>query len=244
MPKVSCHTGSRSRGFTLVELLVVIAIIGILIALLLPAVQAAREAARRLQCTNNLKQWGLGMHLYHDAKNALPEGSRNNPRRAFPTFMWAYIEQKALAERNDLTQPFYLPPCSVPNSLDGLCGELIPIYSCPSDNGTDLTTCYYARRRGCYVVNWGNALYGPGGTSGTEPDAKAPFSHVNRNRSTPRLTSFRDVSDGLSSTLLMSETLKAHSDDDNDWRGRHPKRRRCIPLPDLADPELLGAGCN
>ncbi|NLE57906.1 MAG: DUF1559 domain-containing protein [Planctomycetes bacterium] len=155
------------------------------------------------------------MHLYHDAKNALPEGSRDNPRRAFPTFMWAYIEQKSLADRNDLSQPFYLAPCSIPNSLEGLCGEAVPIYNCPSDNGTDLTVCYYARRRGCYVVNWGNSRYG----QNPQPAAIAPFSHLNGNRSTPRLTSFRDVSDGLSSTLMMSETLKAHSNDDNDWRG-------------------------
>ena len=87
--------GGKLQAFTLVELLVVIAIIGILIALLLPAVQAAREAARRMQCTNNLKQIGLAIHNFHDAQKGIPPGSLGAGRVGTHVLLMSYLEQTA-----------------------------------------------------------------------------------------------------------------------------------------------------
>ena len=91
------------KGFTLVELLVVIAIIGVLIALLLPAVQAAREAARRSTCANQLKQYGLGVHNYHDTIKVLPPAgtgsNQGRPRISWHVRILPYTEQTALYEK-------------------------------------------------------------------------------------------------------------------------------------------------
>src|SRR5215213_4139527 len=104
---------TRRRGLTLIELLVVIAIIGVLVALLLPAVQAAREAARRMQCSNHLKQIGLAMQNYHDTFNSMPYGARYNIGGYGPSWyvgILPFCEQKNLSDQIEsraLTTPDY-----------------------------------------------------------------------------------------------------------------------------------------
>ena len=97
----------RKTGFTLVELLVVITIIGILIALLLPAVQAAREAARRTRCTNNLKQLGLAMQLFHEANGHLPPARVFDRSITWAAFLLPYLEQDAAFELFDPAKSYY-----------------------------------------------------------------------------------------------------------------------------------------
>src|SRR5690349_9479449 len=99
----------RRRAFTLVELLVVIAIIGILVAMLLPAVQSAREAARRMQCSNNLKQMGLALHNYNAANGVFPSGSRSHYSdtswtwgHAWGVAILPYTEQVNLYDKFDM----------------------------------------------------------------------------------------------------------------------------------------------
>jgi prepilin-type N-terminal cleavage/methylation domain-containing protein/prepilin-type processing-associated H-X9-DG protein len=213
---------SRRRGFTLIELLVVIAIIAILIALLVPAVQKVREAAARTQCENNLKQWGLAMHNYHDTFRKLPFGSQGTPRQTWVMYLWPYIEQTALAAKNDYTQPFYLPPGTIANTMNGLCAQYVPQYICPSDIGDSQQNgsgTMYERIRGNYVVNWGNAIY----QSPTAPlpagQGNAPFYHLPNLTRVPGIVNFGNITDGQSNTLMLSEYLMAFSSTDNDWRG-------------------------
>lgn len=127
---MSMNRNQGRQAFTLVELLVVIAIIGILVSLLLPAVQAARESARRIQCTNNLRQLGLAAHNFHDTNGKLPSSVRPAgltplPRIAGLTFLLPYIEQRNAYDLYDQTKN-WSDPANLPVTAQPLNNFLCP----------------------------------------------------------------------------------------------------------------------
>lgn len=138
----------RRRAFTLVEMLVVIAIIGILLAILLPAVQMAREAARASQCKNHLKQIGVALHNYHDSQRYFPMGWVSGIKGANPTNSWGWasmilpqMDQVPIAQKIDFVNGFDGGLLNGANSASGVSGieaTKIPVYRCPSDIGVDL----------------------------------------------------------------------------------------------------------
>jgi prepilin-type N-terminal cleavage/methylation domain-containing protein/prepilin-type processing-associated H-X9-DG protein len=215
----------RIRGFTLIELLVVIAIIGVLIALLLPAVQAAREAARRTQCVNNLKQLGLAMHNYHDAVGTFPIGALGirspshyplvgDPTGAINRRTWAfmilpYIEKGPIFQAINFSLPFNPPTGAANNTVSEL---LIAGFSCPSDptvNQIDQDN----RREGNYVVNWGNSNWSQDMFPANNPfkgNALVPGNPVlflGAPFTMDKSFGIRDITDGTSGTLLMAEVI-------------------------------------
>jgi prepilin-type N-terminal cleavage/methylation domain-containing protein/prepilin-type processing-associated H-X9-DG protein len=198
----------RGRGFTLIELLVVIAIIGILIGLLLPAVQKVRAAANRMKCGNNLKQWGLAMHMYNDTMGTLPPGALHSPHRVtWVPFLWPYIEQNALAQQYGppRNQDFYVSPACNTNATTGLVTQPIPLYYCPSDRpGALWKGDPYWRCRSNYATNW---------ASGTTTPPTGPFGEP------PLTAAIQTITDGTSNTLLMSEVLMPPNDTDFDTNG-------------------------
>ncbi len=214
---------SSRQGFTLIELLVVIAIIAILISLLLPAVQQAREAARRTQCKNKLKQFGLAMHNHHDVYKYLPAGSysssNNAPRRrTWIVSLWPYLDQSALYNQWDQAQIFSNAPNTIDSSLSGPSGAKLDLYYCPSDPNAG--SAWFRqdgvkwRARSNYAVNMARW---PGHTSITpalsDPQAQGAFrSHAwttvgTQIRENPGFYSFRDITDGSSNSLMMAEVL-------------------------------------
>lgn len=181
------------RGFTLVELLVVIAIIGILVALLLPAIQAAREAARRMSCSNNLKQIGIALHNYHDTHGSFPPGAIH-PQGVTSNSWSIHARLLSFVEEEDLQD---LIDWSLPYSAQGEVAQTrISTYICPSDPGDrprpDGSITHYPVSYGVNMGTW--FVFNPNNQAGGD-------GLVYPNSS----TSFRDVLDGTSTTLAFAE---------------------------------------
>lgn len=199
------------RAFTLIELLVVIAIIAVLLGLLLPAVQKVREAAARMQCSNNLKQIGLACHSFHDANDGLPPGyaATSGPSSTSPGWGWAayllpYLEQDNLYKQIDPKAPVEGQPA---------IGTRVKTYLCPSDtpsaspfavtNATFGTVCLAAPSSYAATV----------GSDASEVDDPTGNGVFYRNSRT-RLT---DIGDGTSNTVFVGD--RAWADTQGIWAG-------------------------
>ncbi len=213
---------SVQRAFTLVELLVVIAIIGVLVALLLPAVQAARESARRMQCGNNLKQIGIGLHNYHDTVRHLPPGgfwfgtNTADYRGSVMVHILPFIEQKNLYDQFNFNQN--TDNQTYPGTTRLLASTIVKSYVCPSDNNKDL-------RNNLSIANYSASV----GSTGRNDNAACPCPRWNNWASFqempvravtnpshfsgaftryPVSTRFADFTDGLSQTIFFGEVRR------------------------------------
>lgn len=222
----SPHPSRPVRGFTLIELLVVIAIIGVLIALLLPAVQAAREAARRMQCSNNLHQMGLAMHSYHGVHNTFPPAyitaisSSTTAPEIGPGWGWGAMLLNDLEQRAIYNAANFSLPITDPGSLTVRTVNL-SVFLCPSNvasgpvslrdkAGMVLVTDLSA---GQYVASAGQLepVEFPASNNGV-------FYRNSRNGS-------RDITDGLSTTLMVGE--RSRNVADATWVGVVPTAQVC-----------------
>ena len=193
-PRPKRPFGPRA-AFTLVELLVVIAIIGILVGMLLPAVQQVREAARRVSCQNNLKQIGLALHCFHTSESEFPIGTlefrlfdASKRQLAWSAFLLPYLEQKNVFEMLDLNLAFD----DANNAAGG--SQIIPTYVCPSSfRGESLVN-------GLGPCDYGG-IFGEIITSPNDPPKGVML--------IDEAVSIRDVTDGTSNTLIVAEDSRS-----------------------------------
>ena len=203
--------GGERRGFTLVELLVVIAIIATLIGLLLPAVQAARESARRSTCSSNIRQMGFALLGYESARRSFPPtdlpGGFSIQARLLP-----YVEDAALAKMLDFTKPATTGAFNAQRPDPAFASAFatpIPILLCPSDAAPAVTTVTVVAG-GAFTVAGLNYMVSMGSGSGTTYDQRWPTAGIVYEGSRGRLS---QVSDGTSKTVFMSEAVRSAGDD-------------------------------
>ena len=227
------------RGFTLIELLVVIAIIAVLIALLLPAVQQAREAARRSQCKNNMKQLGLALHGYHEMMNVLPPGYGGVPYMntgnlwGWGSMLLPYLDQaplfNTLAQAPGGISPYGGPAAGFSAVMTTLPANTavqthLPVYRCPSDTGGNVVTFPIngSVARTTFVFGRSNYAAVCGATIDLTMGGLAVTDGAFSESSSRR---FRDFVDGLSNTFLVGErrspgiTAGLYTGGDTIWAG-------------------------
>jgi len=213
---------STPHGFTLIELLVVIAIIGVLVALLLPAVQAAREAARRMQCANNLKQIALGCINYESAQQTLPTGGKSEGNMlSFHALILPYIEQTALADQLDLSEkngwsqrpnhevalspvPIYFCPSNIDGVFDGVPDVRRSLFSSSRYQGQHAFTQHYngvAGAKGIGSSTIGDYPWEEDASGCPDKDGVAINGVLYRDSQ----VEMRKITDGLSYTLMVGE---------------------------------------